>query len=188
MVTHQNDASLLARATTSHPSLATETTTAFQPVLVAGNRVIPALNVNTGITLAIPAEKLVTSPRRAKANHKKFTRWKNQSLLRSVLMVKLIHFLLCCTIWTRIVMVLKYQSNWMELPSSWSYTWVLESLSSPMRHIQSISRTYPSVHPTLAHCTLHIHRIPSQGIWSAWCDPLYGYFGRNRRCITMIKP
>lgn len=35
MVAHQNDASLLARATTSHPSLATETTTAFQPVLVA---------------------------------------------------------------------------------------------------------------------------------------------------------
>ena len=56
-------------------------------------------------------EEPVTSPRRAKANHKRLTRWKNQSLLRSVLMIQLIHSRLHCTIWAQVAMALRYQSN-----------------------------------------------------------------------------
>ena len=111
MLIPQNDASLSGRPKANRFPLATKTTTAHQNASAVERWVMPALSANTGITLAIPVEEPVTSPRRAKANHKRLTRWKKQSLLRSVLMIQLIHSRLHCTIWARVAMALRYQSN-----------------------------------------------------------------------------
>ena len=111
MLIPQNNASLPGRPKANRSPLATKTTIARQNASAAGRWVMPALSANTGITLAIPVEEPVTSPRCAKANHKRLTRWKKQSLLRSVLMIQLIHSRLHCAIWARVAMALRYQSN-----------------------------------------------------------------------------
>lgn len=76
---HQSDASLLAKPKASRLTLSTKTTASVQNVSAAENRVVPALSASMGIALAIPVEELFTSMTRAKANHKRFTRWKSES-------------------------------------------------------------------------------------------------------------
>ena len=111
MLVLQNGASLPVRPKANRFPLATKTTTAGQNASASERWVMPALSANTGITLAIPVEEPFTSPRRAKANHKRLTSWKNQSLLRSYLMIQWIHSRLHSTIWARVAMALRYQSN-----------------------------------------------------------------------------
>ena len=152
MLIPQNDASLSGRPKANRFPLATKTTTARQNASAAGRWVMPALSANTGITLAIPVEEPVTSPRHAKANHKRLTRWKKQpSQVSSHDSVD--------PFWTSLYN-LGSGSNGIEVPVKLNGTPLFMELDTGAGVSFISSETYtrhfkdtPPVHPTLA-CTL----------------------------------
>ena len=128
---------------------------------------MPGLGANTGIRLAIPVEEPVTSPRRAKANHKRLTRWKNQSLLRSVLMIQSIHSRLHYTIWARVAMTvievpveLNGTPHLMELATgagvSPSETYTRHFKDTPLHPSNTRLHTYTG-HPVKVSGQLDVH-------------------------------